>query len=300
MHKRRVWATLYVLILLFVCGYFGGRFMLSPFIRQVTNVVSHWDREYKPRFQRYTHDIREWYEAHVSSDQRAKIEAGVGDIQKQATGWISESAKGLGGILHNIVENVLLPVLAFYFALDSKQLKHEFLGVLPKRRRREIARMVHEFNQIMHSFVIGQAILCALAGVVVGVVLALLGVPYALTLGMLAGITRAIPIIGPIMGGIPIVLLTLVTAGMPTALAVLAFFTFLHFAESKFVMPLLIGERMNLHPVVIIVVLLIGQEFGGLLGMFFAAPIASIVRVMVRRYWISRSLGLKPAESEPA
>src|SRR5205823_1586481 len=152
--------------------------------------------------------------------------------------------------------------------------------------------------RIMHSFVIGQAILCVLAGIVVGLLLAIIGVPYALTLGVLAGVTRAIPIIGPILGGIPIILLTLVTAGLPKALLVLTIFTVMHFVESKFVMPWLIGERMNLHPVVIIIVLLIGQEFGGLLGMFFAAPIAALIRVIVRRYYLRHHharLRLSPA-----
>jgi predicted PurR-regulated permease PerM len=76
---------------------------------------------------------------------------------------------------------------------------------------------------------------------------------------------------------------------------VLFFFSFLHFAESKFIMPWLIGDRVELHPVIIIVVLLVGGEVGGLfiggqigalLGMFFAAPVASIVRVLIRRYWL--------------
>src|SRR5207237_5555732 len=141
----------------------------------------------------------------------------------------------------------------------------------------------------------GQFILCLLAGLVVGVGLACLHVKYPMILGVLAGITRAIPIIGPILGGIPIILLTVVTKGVPVALAVLAFFTLLHFAESKFIMPLLIGDRMELHPVIIIVVLIVGGELGGiliggqlgaLLGMFFAAPLASIARVIIRRYWL--------------
>jgi len=138
----------------------------------------------------------------------------------------------------------------------------------------------------MYSFVVGQAILCAIAGVVVGLGLWMLNVKYPLTLGLLAGLTRAIPIIGPIIGGIPIIGLALVTRGLAVSLAVLAFFTILHFVESKFVMPYLIGDRMKLHPVVIIVVLLIGQEFGGLLGMFFAAPFAALLRVIIRRYWL--------------
>ena len=101
--------------------------------------------------------------------------------------------------------------------------------------------------------------------------------------------TRAIPIIGPIFAGIPIVLLALVTRGMAVAAGVLVFFSILHFVESKFILPLLVGDRLDLHPVVIIVVLLIGEEFGGLLGMFFAAPVAALVRVALLRYWLPRA-----------
>ena len=102
----------------------------------------------------------------------------------------------------------------------------------------------------------------------------------------------------PIIGGIPIIVLTYFddpVFGLKNAILVLTFFTILHFAESKFIMPMLIGERMELHPVVIIVVLLVGQELGGLilggtmgslLGMFFAPPISAILRVMLRRYYL--------------
>ena len=84
----------------------------------------------------------------------------------------------------------------------------------------------------------------------------------------------------------------------------------LHFLESKLIMPKLIGDRMELHPVVIIVVLIVGGEIGGmliggslgsLLGMFFAAPVAAIVRVMIRRYWLKLpNSSHPPAHSRPA
>jgi predicted PurR-regulated permease PerM len=288
MHARRGLATLYVLVVVFVGGYYSVKFMLSPFVHQIRDVVTNWDTQYKPQFDRYSKDARQWYTKQVPPDWRKKIEAGVGspDMQKAITGWVGDNAKGVGQIAHYIVEIVLLPVLAFYFALDSRKLKAELLGALPRRHQREWARMIHEFNRIMHSFVVGQFILCALAGVFIGLLLWGLGVPYALTLGLLAGFTRAIPIIGPIIGGIPIIGLALLTKGMPVAITVLTIFTILHFVESKFVMPMLIGERMELHPVVIIIVLLIGAEFFGLLGMFFAAPVASLLRVIVRRYYL--------------
>jgi predicted PurR-regulated permease PerM len=291
-HAKRGLATLYVLIFLGITGYYSAGFVLRPFVAQIKDVGENWETKYEPQFEKYSADARAWYEKTVSKEWRDKIEqqlthgSSSGDLTKNVTAWIGSVAGNLSGLAHQIVEIVLLPVLAFYFALDSKKLKHEFVGVLPRRYRREVSRVVHEFNRIMHSYVIGQVILCALAGVVVYFLLLALGVRYALTLGVLAGVTRAIPIVGPILGGIPIIGLTLVTAGLPTAIGVLIAFTILHFVESKFLMPIVIGERVSLHPVVIIIVLLIGQEFGGLLGMFFAAPIAAIIRVMIRRYYL--------------
>lgn len=300
MYTRRSITTLYVLVLLFVGGYFSAKWTLSPFVAQVKEVSTNWETTYKPRFEKYSADVRGWYTRTFKPEWRDRIEKPFkqgtenDDVGKRVAEWASSLGGKIGGVAHQVVEIVLLPVLAFYFALDSRKLKHEFVGALPRRWRRETSRMIHEFNLIMHSYVVGQAILCAIAGVVVWLFLLAWRVPFALTLGLLAGFTRAIPIIGPIIGGIPIVILTLVTAGMPAALAVLAFFTFMHFAESKFLMPYVIGERMSLHPVVIILVLLVGQEFGGLLGMFFAPPLAALVRVIIRRYWLRCHLKGRP------
>ena len=95
--------------------------------------------------------------------------------------------------------------------------------------------------------------------------------------------TRAVPIIGPIVAGVVIVLLALIKSPM-LGLYMLVFFALLHFVESKFIMPKLIGHRMQLHPALVIVVLLIGAEFFGVLGMFLAAPVAAIIRTLIRYY----------------
>lgn len=299
-YAHRVLTTFYVLLLLFVGCYYAARWSLNPFVQEIKAAAANWgtgnDGDLRLKTTQTARDIAAWYEAHVSEDIRNRIAAQLKQqqanqsIPERIATWAANLASQVGPISHYVVEIVLFPVLAFYFALDSRKIKHEFVGVLPRNRRRAVMRVINDFNGIMYSFVVGQAILCAIAGVVVGTGLAALHVKYPLTLGLLAGITRAIPIIGPIVGGIPIIGLVLATKGLGVALMVLGFFTFLHFAESKFLMPYLIGDRMNLHPVVIIIVLLIGEEFGGLLGMFFAAPVAALIRVLVRRYWLRSPL----------
>ena len=98
-------------------------------------------------------------------------------------------------------------------------------------------------------------------------------------------ITRVIPIVGPILGGIPIVLLA-TAQSWQLGISVLIFFTTLHLFESKILMPKLIGYQIHLHPAIIIIVLLIGSEFFGLMGMFLAVPVAATVKILVNYYVI--------------
>lgn len=187
--------------------------------------------------------------------------------------------------LSQLIEIVLIPVLAFYFTLDSKSLKREFVALMPKRRTRETIAILHEINSIMRSYVIGQIILCLIAGIVVAIMLYVAGMHYELILGVFAAVTRAVPVLGPVVSGIVIVLMGLSKSPM-LGLNLLIFFSALHFIESKFIMPKLIGDRMQLHPALIILSLLIGAEFFGVFGMFMAAPAAAIIRVLVRYYLI--------------
>jgi predicted PurR-regulated permease PerM len=107
--------------------------------------------------------------------------------------------------------------------------------------------------------------------------------PYILILSLFAGVTRAIPIIGPIISGLLIVLLGMAKSPW-MGLYLLIFVAVLHFIESKFIMPMLIGDRMQLHPALILIVLLIGAQFFGITGMFLAAPVAAVLRVLIRFY----------------
>lgn len=194
-----------------------------------------------------------------------------------------------------IVEMLLIPVLAFYFVLDYRSLTREFYGLVPVNRRREAIRIGRGIGVIMQSYIFGQLILCVIAGILTGIVLAALGMPYVIVLALFAGITRAIPVIGPVVSGIPIILIGMLrTPGDLTIPIYLTIFVIvMHFVESKFIMPRLIGDRMHLHPAIVIIVLLIGAQLFGLGGMFLAAPVAAVIRELIRFYYV-RPHSLRP------
>ncbi len=209
-------------------------------------------------------------------------------IANQASNYIQDLAKVATSSLGIVVEIFLIPVLTFYFLYDYRTLSREFYSLIPKAKRRDAIRMGRRIGEIMQSYVFGQLLLCVIAGVLTWVILVIMGMPYAVVLGLFSGITRAIPVIGPVVSGVPIVLVgVLNSTTFATPVYLLVFVVIMHFAESKFIMPHLIGERLELHPATVIIVLLIGAAFFGLLGMFLAAPVAAIARELLRFYYIA-------------
>jgi len=282
---RRFLVTLLVFIALIGLGILGNVYLLAPVSHEVTDAFSNLDPT-KGRFGEYIRELRRWYE-NLPPDLRSFLSpqsfSGVATrIVEAIRTMITTTLEWMS----HVVELIVIPVLAFYFVLDSRPLKREFMYFVPKRRVREALILLKETAVILKSYAICQVILCAIAAVVVGVGLKIIGVHYALTLGIIAGITRAIPVIGPILGGIPIVLVCMVQS-LATAVAVLIFFAALHFVESKIIMPKLLAYGMNMHPAIILIVLLVGSEFFGIIGMFLAAPITAILKCIYCFYVLS-------------
>lgn len=286
---QRLFATLLVFVLLGYGLYEGTALMVSPFAEQIRGLAGNLPL-YQHKAARYAAQAQAVYNG-LPPNVKALLhrpggESGGGfSPLPWVQGLLAATVTGIA----RIIDFILIPVLAFYFVLDGRALRNEFLALVPRPRVRETLALLRESSSIMRTYIIAQLWLCVIAGVVVYAGLSVIHMPYALILGLLAGFTRAIPIIGPILGGIPIVLLAAVLppehgGGLTLALKVLAFFSLLHLLESKLLMPKFIGHRIHLHAAVVIIVLLIGAEFFGLLGMFLAAPLAAIGRVLVGHY----------------
>jgi predicted PurR-regulated permease PerM len=282
---RRFLVTLLVFIALIGLGILGNVYLLAPVSREVTEAFANLDPT-KGRIGEYMRELRRWYE-NLPPDLRSFLSPqSFSGVATRVVEAIRTMITTTLEWMSHVVELIVIPVLAFYFVLDSRPLKREFMYFVPKRRVREALILLREAAVILKSYAICQVILCAIAAVVVGVGLKIIGVHYALTLGIIAGITRAIPVIGPILGGIPIVLVCMVQS-LATAVAVLIFFAALHFVESKIIMPKLLAYGMNLHPAIILIVLLVGSEFFGIIGMFLAAPITAILKCIYCFYVLS-------------
>jgi predicted PurR-regulated permease PerM len=229
--------------------------------------------------------VREFYERNLPASVVEAIDEYAVQMRHRSVALISALLSSTFRGIGFIAELFLVPILAFYFLADAERLRQQILFFVPERSRRVFSRSLAGFHDIMYRYVIGQLILCVVAFVVVSIALWALKIKFWLLLGILAGITRAVPIIGPLLGGIPVVAACLAQSqSFAFGFWVTVGFILLHLFESKYLMPAILGRQLGLHPVLIIFALLVGAEFFGLVGMFIAVPVLAAIQFLIADY----------------
>ena len=127
------------------------------------------------------------------------------------------------------------------------------------------------------------------------IVLLLLGVPYPLVFGLIALVAETIPVIGPMISAIPAIFVAYTATTPNTALLLAVFYIVYYTMDSQMLQPIVMGKKINLHPVVILLALMIGGKLFGILGMLFAMPVAAVYRVLYDELW--HYDGEEPGES---
>lgn len=281
----RFGATLVAFALLTFVLIMAGLSMGERIAADVQGLKAKWPR-YQQQLPKAAERFKQWYEWRVPAGARQVLDQQWARMRQQLAqrDWASALIGATLGGLGFLVELLLVPILTFYFLSDLPKVKEAFLFFVPDRYRAHFNAGLTEADVVFRKFIVGQVILCLIAFVVVTVALWAMKMEFHLVLGLWAGITRAIPIIGPIIGGLVIVGVALFSKGLAVALWLLLGFTLLHFIESKFVMPLILGFQVGVHPVLIIIALLVGGEFFGIIGMFLAVPVLAVVYRLVAYY----------------
>src|SRR5205823_5610603 len=159
---------------------------------------------------------------------------------------------------------------------------------LPGRRTSARARvLVAVVNRVVGGYVRGVLVLALLIGVLVGAGLAVLGVPYAVLLGVLAFFMEFVPVLGVFISGAAAVLIAIVEFREPVRpLIVLGYFVFVHIIEGDVVGPRIMGRAVGIHPATGLIALVAGTEVFGVWGALFAAPIAGLLQAIATAAWV--------------
>jgi predicted PurR-regulated permease PerM len=216
------------------------------------------------------------------------------DVQKAAGAYVGSVSSWMFGMLSHVWSSglaianvgyvmVLTPLVAFYFLRDWDLIVAKLDSWSPLRHRDQIRGLAREIDDILAGFIRGQATVCLIVGIYYAVALSLAGLEYGAIIGTVAGILTFIPYLGAIAGLSASVVVAFIQFDDHLRVAIVAGVYLLgHTIEGNVITPMLVGNRVKLHPVWIIFALLAGGALFGFTGVLLAVPVAAMVGVLVR------------------
>lgn len=214
-------------------------------------------------------------------------------ISQTSLANLSDQLANLGASLYSTTGTVLgtlftgftILVLSFYMLFEEKGAKNFLLSLIPNdSHRQRIVNTIEKIGNKMGAWVRGQLLLMLVVGVLDLIGLAVLGIPYALTLGIWAGLTEVIPYVGPILGAIPAVALAFGLSPLKGIL-VLVLFILVQQLEAQILVPKIMQRAVGLSPVIIILAIMVGAKLLGLVGVILAVPLAAGISVLLQEEW---------------
>jgi predicted PurR-regulated permease PerM len=205
-------------------------------------------------------------------------------IESQATGIVTNALPFLSGIADFMLNVIIVAVLSIYLLLDGPRAIGWLRQNAPMMQRERTHFFLDTLERVIGGYIRGQLIMSSAVGVLVGLGMTLLGVPYGVLLGVVAFILEFVPIIGTILSGVLCVFLAL-SKGWLIAVIVLAYFIVVHVLEGDILAPRIVGRAVGVHPAVSLFALLAGAELFGIWGAVLGSPLAGLIQAVLVAVW---------------
>ncbi|MEJ2736979.1 MAG: AI-2E family transporter [Anaerolineae bacterium] len=282
----------YLLLFLLVAGIIT--FFVPLIIDQVNVLIENWPS--------LTWTVREWgtqgwgwYNRVIDSIERLSpswkdtIENSLRGVGTEVLAVLQEgvvaTVRTLSSTVGFIIGLVVIPFWLFYLLHDESQVKEGLMRALPQQIRDDVRCMARLIDDVLSAYIRGQLLLCLFVGGLATLSLFIIGVPFALVLGLIAGIFEILPYVGPILGAIPALIVALLADPWSALWVAIAFFA-IQQVENLVLVPRISGESVKLHPAMIMVVLVVGNELAGFWGMLIAVPVTAVIRDLFKYLYL--------------
>jgi predicted PurR-regulated permease PerM len=210
-----------------------------------------------------------------------KLMNSFGDMfQSISKSTVQSLGSFVGAVATVIVALLTMPFILFYLLKDGRQLAPYFVKFLPTRMRKPTLTVLGEMNAQVSSYIRGQLTVAFSVAVMFIIGFAIIGLDYAVTLGIVAGFLNLIPYLGSFLAMIPAVFLGIV-AGPVMLVKVLIVFAVEQTIEGRVISPLVLGNQLSIHPVTILLVLLTSGKLFGVVGVILGIPVYAAAKVVI-------------------
>ncbi len=192
--------------------------------------------------------------------------------------WIITHTLDAASVIVNII---LIPFITFFIMKDGRQLKKEFVKIVPNKYFEFTLYLFHKINVQVGRYLRGQVLDATIVGILATCAMWLLGVKYFFIIGIFAGIANLIPYFGPITGAIIAVIISIFQTGsFHLALYVIIAFLIIKLIDDTIILPVVMSKSVHISPLTVLLAIMIGGKLFGILGMVLAVPFTSFIKVV--------------------
>ena len=217
------------------------------------------------------------------------------ELVKQMSSLVPNAGLFFGGVIGALGNVVIILFVGIYFAASPRLYTNGAIKLVPQSKRPRARQVLHKIGDTLGSWLLGKAMSMLIVGVVTSAGLSMLGVPMALILGIIAGLLDFVPYLGPIMAGVPAVLIAF-SISPDLALYTVLLFVGVQLVEGYALQPLIESRAVDLPPALTIVMQLIFGSLFGFAGVALATPLAAVLKVLVQMLYVEDVLGDKVEE----
>ena len=202
-------------------------------------------------------------------------------LEKHAVPFIQEAGAQIVSGVSSLVPMILVPILAFFFLKDARQIRTGMLNMVHGASRTTLSLIFDDVHTMLQSYIRALVILAAASFLAWLIFLNILGEPYALLLSGIAGTLEFIPVIGPAAALVVILIVTSATGGIGSLIWIIVFWLLYRVFQDYVLNPFLMSSGVEIHPILVLFGVLAGEKLGGIPGMFFSVPILAILKVVL-------------------
>ena len=246
-------------------------------------------QQFQAYFPKLTGMVGEWikmYKESQISQMLPPVEQIGEKLLAYTEGMVKTSIDFTFAIFGMIVALFTLAALVLFILLDRESLKNGFLSFFPKTTRKKVQNIAEIITLRVGGYVRGQLFIMLCVGVVTGVVMALMGIPFPLLLGITAGLLEVVPVVGPILSAVPAVVLALIVSPWHVLWVILAYLIIQR--VENLISPMIYGKFLDMPPLVIISVILISGVTLGVFGVVLSPAIAAAIYVLIQELYLKK------------
>lgn len=264
------------------------KFLVPPLMENFNDIIDALPM-FQEKLKQWAINIAEKFDVksiHFENTNKISIDI-MNKLKNVLEGLLAKIIITLSNISSFLLNFIMTMILTAYFLIDKerivKQVKEIIDVLLPKKASRALKTFFYDVDYVVGGYIVGELLDCIIVGIASTILLMIVKHPYAVIIGVIAGVTNIIPYVGPIIGAVLAFFFGIFTS---ISLAITGTILLLLYqqVDGNFIQPKIVGDKIGLSAVWVFIAVLIGGSYFGALGMVISIPVAGLIRVYFNRY----------------